>query len=88
MVSFSIPRLNLIECDKGYSVEILGPTGLKYSEPGRTLDLDSETLAGPSGIILYTQTGSFDGLSELEKERIINNVRAAFKFRGFDIEVA
>jgi hypothetical protein len=88
MVTFNIPRPNVIESDEGYSVEVLGPTGLRYSESGRILNLDSESLAGPSGIILFTQAGSFDGLSQAEKERIINNVRAAFKFRGVDIQVA
>ena len=88
MVTFKITRPNVIESDEGYSVEVLGPTGLRYSEFGRTLNLDSESLAGPSGIILFTQGGSFDGLGQAEKERIINNVRAAFKFRGFDIQVA
>ena len=85
---FNIPRQNVVESDEGFSVEILGPTGLRYSESGRTIILYSESLAGPSGIILYTQTGSFDELVPPEKERIINNVRAAFKFRGFDIQVA
>jgi len=88
MVTFSIPRPNVIESDEGYSVEVLGPTGLRYSEFGKIHNLDAESLAGPSGIILYTQTGSFDRFNPAEKERIIKNIRAAFKFRGFDIQVA
>lgn len=87
-MTFHIPRPNVIESDEGYSVEVLGATGLTYLEGGRILHLDSEALVGPSGLVLYTQTGSFDGLGQEERKRIIENVRAAFKFRGFDIQVA
>ena len=80
---FSIPRPNVIESEKGYSVEVLGRTGLRYTDGGRVLHIDSEVLAGPSGIIIYSQSIN----TEKDKAKIIENIQAAFKFRGFDIQV-
>lgn len=93
MVTFSIPRTNVIESDDGFSVEVLGPTGLRYTERGRVLRLDSEMLAGPAGLILYSNNmkaeGSDDFLSldAADRFQIVENVRAAFRFRGFEIQV-
>ena len=86
-MNFTIPRPNVIECNKGYSVEVLGPTGLRYIENENVLLLDSEILAGPAGLILLTQGGALANLGAEEKQRIVENVRAAFKFRGFDIQI-
>lgn len=91
MVTFFIPRTNVIESDEGFSVEVLGPTGLRYTEPGRTLWLDSEMLAGPAGLILYSGNMKPEGSAEMislddtDRGRIVENVRAAFRFRGFEI---
>ena len=93
MVTFSIPRTNVIESDEGFSVEVLGPTGLRYVELGRTLRLDSEMLAGPAGLILYTGNMKLEGSADVlsldaaDRDRIVENVRAAFRFRGFEIQV-
>lgn len=48
---FSEPRANLIESDAGFSVEVLGQTGIRYSEGGRTAFVDSEVLAEPATIL-------------------------------------
>jgi len=93
MVTFFIPRTNVIESDEGFSVEVLGPTGLRYTEPGRALWLDSEMLAGPAGLILYSANMKLEGSAEMvtldaiNRNRIVENVRAAFRFRGFEIQV-
>jgi hypothetical protein len=52
LMTFTIPRPNVIESDEGYSLEILGPTSLRYIEKGKVLLLNSEILAGPAGLIL------------------------------------
>ena len=94
MVTFFVPRTNVIESDEGYSVEVLGRTGLRYTEFGRTLWLDSEILAGPASLILYTGNIKVEGATEtasldaLDRNRIVENVRAAFRFRGIEIQVA
>ena len=43
---FKIPRVNVIESDEGFSVEVLVPNGLKYTEGDKTLSVFSEFLVG------------------------------------------
>jgi hypothetical protein len=95
MVTFFIPRINVIESDAGYSVEVLGPVGLRYTEGDRILHIDSEMLAGPSGLIVYSGSIKVETLSHAqelidskERARIIENIRTAFRFRGFEIQIA
>jgi hypothetical protein len=122
---FSVPRVNVISSDTGFTVEVLGQTGLLYSEDGRCVLIDSELLSGPHGLVLSassirrweagdaataikrerTQVGPevlvdgymsstvqrIDGggpeISDEERNRIVENIRSAFRFRGFEIEV-
>lgn len=91
---FSIPRQNVIESTDGFSVEVLGRTGVLYKEGEKSIRIDSEVLAGPSGLVIYTDSISawfdpnhMEPLSDLDRERIITNLKAAFRFRGYDIEV-
>lgn len=91
---FSIPRPNVIESTDGFSVEALGRTGLRYSEAGKTLKIDSEVLAGPSGMVVYTDSINhwedphhIEPFNDTDRQRVIENVKAAFKFRGYDIEI-
>lgn len=91
---FSIPRPNVIESTDGFSVEALGRTGLRYSEAGKTLKIDSEVLAGPSGMVVYTDSINHweephhvEPFSDADRQRVIENVKAAFRFRGYDIEI-
>jgi hypothetical protein len=41
MANFSSPRANVVEGDNGVSIEVLGRTGIRYSEPGRCCLVDS-----------------------------------------------
>ena len=91
---FSKPRRNVVESDTGFSVEVLGRTGLRYVEGDRALRIDSEVLAGPSGMAVYSESiknwaapHERESIDSATKARIIENVRAAFKFQGFDIQV-
>jgi len=91
---FSIPRPNVIESTESFAVEVLGRTGLLYSEAGKSLRMDSEVLAGPSGMVVYTDSINYwdpphhiEPFSDIERQRVIENIRAAFKFRGYDIQI-
>jgi len=42
---FSVPRVNVVKSDSGYLVEVLGRTGMKYSEGERSMFVDSEVLS-------------------------------------------
>ncbi len=93
-MTFRIPRPNVIESDLGYSVEVLGRVGLRYTEGNQAFFVDSEVLAGPAGLVVYSQsikaehTPFDDALNDArERARIIENIRAAFRFRGLEIEI-
>ena len=91
-MKFHIPRANVIESDAGFSVEVCGRTGLIYREGNKELRIDSEVLVGPSGMVIYSNSirkwqPNGQAVSPSEKQQIIQNVRDAFAFRGFDIEV-
>jgi hypothetical protein len=92
---FSTPRPNLYESSDGFSVEVLGRTGLTYREAsGREMFVDSEVLPGPAGMLVYRGTISQwksphngEVINDAERERILQNIREAFRFQGFEIEV-
>ncbi|RBP45061.1 immunity protein 74 of polymorphic toxin system [Roseimicrobium gellanilyticum] len=91
---FSSPRPNLYKSTEGFSVEVLGRTGILYSEAGRTLRIDSEVLSGASGMVVYKDSINhwqaphhIKPFSLADRERVIENVRAAFKFQGYDIVI-
>jgi hypothetical protein len=91
---FREPRVNVIESDQGYSVEVLGRVGLKYTEGDKSLTVDSEVLMGSSGMVVYKSSirrwdppHSGQAIDKSTKERITNNIRAAFRFKGYEIEI-
>lgn len=92
---FKIPSVNVIESDDGFSVEVLGRTGLKYSEGKKTIRVDSEVLSGPSGMVIYTDSivrwePPCDGemIDAAKRQIIVENIRNAFRFRGLEIQVS
>jgi len=94
MKQFREVRTNLVASDDGFSVEVLGRTGLTYREGNRSMFVDSEVMAGPSGLLVYSSSiGKWDPpfdselISEAVKVKIISNIRDAFRFQGYDIEV-
>lgn len=74
--------------DSGFSVEVLGRTGLEYREGNRVMFVDSEVLV-TRGIAVFTHTivrwkPPFDGeqVTYSKKQQIIANIIAAFTFFG------
>ncbi len=91
---FSNPRPNVYKSSKGFSLEVLGRTGIHYEEGPRQMFIDSEVLAGPSGIVIYRQSikgwnppHNAEEITLAKREEIIENIRKAFQFQGFDIQV-
>ena len=69
-------------------------TGLRYSESGRQMFVDSEVVTGPSGMAVYKDTMQkwdppYDNVpvSDSDRDRILNNIRDAFRSQGFEIDV-
>jgi hypothetical protein len=91
---FTKLRPDTIQSDEGFSVEVLGRTGLIYTEGSRSLHISSEVLAGPHGLVIYRDSiKSWDSphgmktIDEATRDAIIENIRRAFRFDGFEIEV-
>ena len=91
---FTTPRPNLFESSDGFSVEVLGRAGLTYRESAREMFVDSEVLAGPAGMVVYRDTISQwkpphnrKPIDDVERERILQNIREAFRSQGFEIDI-
>jgi hypothetical protein len=93
---FRVPRVNVIESDEGFSVEVLGRTGLLYTEGERYLRVDSEMLASDypfAMMVIKASIQSWAGphfgemIDEATRDRIVNNIREAFRSQGEEIEV-
>jgi hypothetical protein len=83
--------VNVIESDEGFSVEVLGRTGLKYTEGDDEFFVDSEVLQGPAALAVFSWTvagwADKQPVEAARRMRIIENIRRAFQFRGIEIEV-
>jgi hypothetical protein len=90
---FSEPEPNVIESTSGFSVRVLGQTGLRYSEGERSVWIDSEVLAKPRAITMSKKTIRFwEGpepgeVSAEDRERIANNIKRAFEACGYELQV-
>jgi len=87
---------NLFESSEGFSVEVLGRTGILYKEGARTMLVDSEVLASasPAGIALWKKSirnwhppHEEEQIDEAKRDTTIENIRSAIRFGGEDIEV-
>ena len=88
------PRHNLYVSDEGFSVEVLGRTGLRYREGEKEVFVDSEVLTGPSGMVVYKSSiGQWAApnpgvvISDVDRARIVENIHAVFRAQGFEIDV-
>jgi hypothetical protein len=85
---FTFPRANLFESDAGFSVEVLGRTGLRYREDSKSMFVDSEILTRGNGIQIFTKSiAKWDPpnheelLTKEDKAHIIRNIREVFEFQ-------
>jgi hypothetical protein len=86
--------VNVVESDAGFYVEVLGRTGLRYVENGKSMFIDSEALATPGAMVLYRASikkwqapHESDAVEEDDRSRIIQNIRLAFQFKGHQLDV-
>jgi hypothetical protein len=91
---FFVPRVNVVESDGGFSIEVLGRTGMKYREGERSLFVDSEVLAPGKGIAISSKSiREWDPphralqISPEKRDAIINNIRQAMEFKNEPLEV-
>jgi hypothetical protein len=83
---FTKPKPNIVESDEGFSLETLGQVGLKYTQGGKTLFIDSEMLVGDFHIIVYANRiekwDSGESIDEETKKIIMNNTNRVLLFLG------
>jgi hypothetical protein len=79
---------------EGFTVEVLGRAGLRYREGWRTMDIDGEMLLGPRAFVVYARSikrwrfpFGWRAVSPAERDRIVANIRRAFRAAGAEIEV-
>ncbi len=94
MTRFFVPRPNVYQCSDGYVVEIVGRTGMRYTEGGRTMFVDSEILAPPAGVAIYQDTiarweppHATEALGPDECLRIRDNIVAALQSQGIAVDL-
>ena len=83
-----IPRVNVIESDEGFSIEVK-MTRVVYSEGPKRLYIDSEILASPGNISIYKKSirnweTPYDSepIDENKRDAIIENISRAFHWKG------
>ena len=88
------PRTNLYQSDAGFSVEVLGQTGLQYSEARKKMFIDSEVLTGPTGMMVYRSSierwappHNAEPVTEQKRQQIVENIKEVFRAQGFNIDV-
>jgi len=79
--------------DKGFMIKILGRAGLEYSEGDKTMFIDSEIVNNRNvGYVIASSSisrwnGSTKKINHAEHQRILLNLKDAFKFIGYDIRI-
>ena len=93
---YKITPHKAVVSDEGFSVEILGRTGIRYTEGNKNLFIDSEVLAASSshGLAMFTDSIQHwdpphqnEMIEENQKRKIVDNVCQACHFYGIDIQV-
>lgn len=90
---FSVPRVNVVESDSGFAVEVLGRTGIRYTEGEKTMLIDSEVLATAgiavraSAINRWDPPHDRDEVPAGERRRIIENILDALAYTGGQLQI-
>jgi hypothetical protein len=90
---FSEPEPNVIVSSSGFSVKVLGRTGMRYTEGQGSVWIDSEVLAKPGSIALYKDSirawENPDGsapVNDADRGRIVENIKRAFESCGYELQ--
>src|SRR4051794_17895141 len=91
---FTEPEPNVITSTEGYSVRVLGQTGMRYSEGERSVWIDSEVLAEPDSIVINPTTmRAWEGpnpepVKASDRARVVANIKRAFDACDYKLQVA
>jgi Immunity protein 74 len=91
---FTIPRINVVASDEGFSVEVLGRTGIEYREGSKSAFVDSEVLVTGHGIAVFKDSikrwrppHDKELISTEERRRILDNIRRAIAFHNEPVQI-
>lgn len=92
---FTYPRANLIVSQKGFSVEVRAPSGIRYAEGDKVMDIFAEFLATPEPTIAlrardvrsWLEPHMAVDVTDADRECIIENIRNAFAFKGWILAI-
>jgi hypothetical protein len=92
---FHIPRINVIESDSGFSVEMLGRTGMEYREGDKVMFIEAEvgmtdvpTIAiWKDSIRGWKAPHDNELVTEEKRVEILKNICAAKRWRGTQVEI-
>lgn len=86
--------MNVITSTEGFSVRVLGRTGMRYVEGSRSVGIDSEVLATPGAMMMNpasmrVQEGpDSEPVTSGEQQRVVENVTRALQARVYELQVA
>jgi hypothetical protein len=87
------PGPNVVEGEDGVRVEVLGRTGIRYTESSRSCFVDSEVLASAAiavyvkGIRGWDPPHDDDPLTDDDRRRILENITDAFRPQQWEVEL-
>lgn len=90
---FAEPEANVIESSAGFSIRVLGRTGMRYSQGARSIRIDSEVLAKPRAIAMATGSiRAWEGdcpceVTDEDRDEIVENIKPAFDACGYELEL-
>jgi hypothetical protein len=94
MKMVTVPRPNFYLSSEGFSVEVLGRTGLCYCDHGRQMFVDSEILMPPAGILIYRDSivgwqspDSGVAIDDVQREKIVRNIVDVLGSQGIEVQV-
>jgi hypothetical protein len=91
---FTEPEPNVIMSSAGFSVRVLGRTGMRYIEGERSVWVDSEMLAEPASVVMNPASmRAWEGpdpapVGNADRERVTANIKRAFDACGYKLEVS
>ena len=95
-VVFTKAGPNSVKSDEGFWVEVLGMAGILYREGEREIRVNSELMmkGKRAGIVVYSNSikawnplYDSEAINADKKGRIVDNIRRAFQFKGWVVEV-
>jgi hypothetical protein len=81
---------NTVTSSKGFTVQVKPMGGILYHESDSEIEIDSEWLVKPPGIILYKGSPGNKGFNKMEQSHIDNifsNVKRALEYLGHRVEI-